>query len=256
MTNETKRPQQWDYQPQTLAGKKIVIGGGTTGIGRATAILLASQGARVLIFGRHEPELQETLQAIETAGGQGHGVIADQSRIEDVERVFQEADAKLGKIDVLVNSAAVETQSVMEGGELKEALYTVQTNIFGYIACSHQALQRMKGQGGHIVNVGSMSADAREASGDVYVATKAAIQGFSGSLRKSANKEGIRVTLVEPGRIATPLGDPEEEEVQEQLEQQAMIPPEDIAECVLYCLTQPSRCDVVEVRIRPLQQLI
>lgn len=255
MTTERSRPPQWDYQPQSVAGKTIVVGGGTTGIGRATAILLASQGARVLIFGRHEPELQETLQAIEVAGGEGHGVIADQSKIDDVKRVFQTADEKLGKLDVLINSAAVETQSVMEGGPIEDALYTVQTNIFGYIACCHQALQRLQ-SGGHIVNVGSMSADAREATGDVYVATKAAIQGFSGSLRKSANKKGIRVTLIEPGRVATPLGDPEEDEVREQLQEQIMIPPEDLAECVLYCLTQPARCDVVEVRIRPIRQLI
>jgi NADP-dependent 3-hydroxy acid dehydrogenase YdfG len=250
------RPPQWEHEPQSLAGKAVVVAGGTTGIGRATAKLLASQGARVLIFGRHEPELQEALAEIKEAGGEGHGVTADQSKIEDVQRVFQTAEEKLGGINILVNSAAVETEGVMDG-DIEKMQYTVQVNIFGYMACSHEAIQRMKGKkSGHIVNIGSMSADAREPGGDVYVATKAAIQGFSGSLRKSANKEGIRVTLIEPGLIVTDLVEISDDEQQEMKKEQKILPPEDIAECVYYCLTQPPRCDVVEVRIRPLQQLI
>jgi NADP-dependent 3-hydroxy acid dehydrogenase YdfG len=250
------RPPKWEHEPQSVAGKAVVITGGTTGIGRATAKLLASQGARVLIFGRHEPELQEALAEIKAAGGEGHGITADQSKVEDVQHVFQTAEEKLGGVDILVNSAAVETGGVMDG-DIEKMQYTIQTNIFGYVACSHEAIQRMKvKKSGHIVNIGSMSADARESGGDVYVATKAAIQGFSGSLRKSANKEGIRVTLIEPGLIITDLVEISDDEQQEMKKEQKILPPEDIAECVYYCLTQPARCDVVEVRIRPLQQLI
>ena len=136
--------------------------------------------------------------------------------------------------------------------------YTLDANLFGYLACTHEALARMKrrGRGGHIVNVGSMSADLREPEGDIYVATKAAIQAFSESLRKTANKHGIRVSLIEPGAIATPIQDKPPEEKQRRLENMEMLPPDDIATCVLYVLKQPQRCDVVSVQIRPLKQLI
>src|SRR5690606_6986185 len=165
------RPQNWPYEPLTLAGKGVVVTGGTTGIGRATAKLLASEGARVLIFGRHERELNEALSEI---GGEGqvHGLTADQTREEDIERVFQEADRVLGELDVLINNAAVASHGVQTGA-YKGWEYVVKDNLLGYMKCAREALDRMTARGqGHIVNVGSMSADAREAGSDVYVATK------------------------------------------------------------------------------------
>jgi NADP-dependent 3-hydroxy acid dehydrogenase YdfG len=247
-----------------LAGKSIIISGGTTGIGRATAQMLAAEGARVFVFGRHEEDLHET---IGTAGvrdvgephnrGEIHGTVADQSKQAEVERVFREADEKIGGCDILINNAAVAGGSVFEKA-ISDIRYVLDANLFGYLACTHEAIQRMKrkGQGGHIVNVGSMSADLREPEGDIYVATKAAIQAFSESLRKTANKQGIRVSLIEPGAIATPIQDKPPEEKQRRLDEMEMLPPEDIANCVLYVLKQPQRCDVVSVQIRPLKQLI
>ena len=243
-----------------LAGKSVIISGGTTGIGRATARLLAAEGARVFVFGGHEEDLRDTIGTAgtyELTRGAIHGTVADQSRQEEVERVFAEADEKIGGCDILINNAAVAGGSVFEK-RLPDIRYVLDANLFGYLACTQQALQRMKanGQGGHIVNVGSMSADLREPEGDIYVATKAAIQAFSESLRKTANKRGIRVSLIEPGAIATPIQDKPPEEKQRRLENMEMLPPEDIANCVLYVLRQPQRCDVVSVQIRPLKQLI
>src|SRR3569833_2117497 len=86
-----------------LSGKATLVGGGTTGIGRATAMLLAQQGARVFIFGRHEAELTDALADIRATGGQADGILADQSRREDIVRVFQQADQYLGGLDILVN---------------------------------------------------------------------------------------------------------------------------------------------------------
>jgi NADP-dependent 3-hydroxy acid dehydrogenase YdfG len=245
-----------------LAGKSIIISGGTTGIGRATGHLLAAQGARVFVFGRHDQDLRETIGTAGTREGNGlrgeiHGTVADQSKQEEVERVFAEADEKIGGCDILINNAAVAGGSVFEK-RIPDIRYVLDANLFGYLACTHEALERMKrkGRGGHIVNVGSMSADLREPEGDIYVATKAAVQAFSESLRKTANKQGIRVSLIEPGAIATPIQDKPPEEKQRRLENMEMLPPEDIANCVLYVLRQPQRCDVVSVQIRPLKQLI
>jgi NADP-dependent 3-hydroxy acid dehydrogenase YdfG len=244
-----------------LAGKAVVITGGTTGIGRATASLLTAHGAKVFIFGRHERELREALEEI---GEGAFGIVADQSKSSDLERVFREADQQIGGCDILINNAAVSGGKLEEKG-FDDIHYVVTSNLVGYLASTHHALHRMKqergggsgtGAAGHIVNVGSMSADLREEGGEIYVATKAAIQAFSESLRKSANKDNIRVTLIEPGAVATPIQEKSPDQEREKLEKQEMILPEDVARCILYCLTQPQRVDVVSVQLRPLKQII
>jgi NADP-dependent 3-hydroxy acid dehydrogenase YdfG len=252
---EKSSPTFSSADPYSLKGKAVVVTGGTTGIGRATARLLCEQGAKVMIFGRHEPELKEALEEIKPAAGEIHGLAADVSRDEDIRRVFEEADRRIGGVDVLINNAALGGKSVTKG-DFQDWRYVLDTNVLGYIACARYAIDRMRGRDGHIVNVGSMSADQREPGGDIYAATKAAIQAFSESLRKQINREGIRVTLVEPGAVATPMQGKSAEEQQRKIEAMEMLEPEDIAWCIHYCLIQPRRCDVVMVQVRPLMQLI
>jgi NADP-dependent 3-hydroxy acid dehydrogenase YdfG len=248
--------QQFAADVVEVRGKGIIVTGGTTGIGRATALLLASARARVLVFGRHEDELNDALKDLRAVSDEVYGISADVSDSADVQRVFLEADRRLGRIDVLINNAALGAGSIVEG-QYAEWEYLVKTNLLGYMACTHEAVARMNpAGGGHIVNVGSMSADVREKGSSLYVATKAAIQGFSEALRKEVNEYGIKVTLIEPGAVGT---DMQPESVREQREKVAkgeMLKAEDIASCVHYCLIQPQRCDVVVVQIRPHRQLI
>ena len=244
--------EDW-YQAQGVDGRRVVVTGGTTGIGRAVARLLASRGARVLILGRDEADLREALDDV-GARGEAHGVSADLSRLEDVRRVFGEADAWLGGVDVLVNNAAV-YGGRWDEESLEDADYAIRTNLVGYVACAHEAAARM-GQGGHVVNVGSMSADLREPAGPTYVSTKAGIQGFSESLRKAVNERGIRVTLVEPGKVATDMIDKPREEKERLEARSEMLRPEDVAACVWFALTQPPRCDIVSLQVRPHLQVI
>jgi NADP-dependent 3-hydroxy acid dehydrogenase YdfG len=251
----------YTFEPQSLDGKSIIITGGTTGIGRSTALRLARDGANVLIFGRHEQELHDALQDIQSASdgtGQVHGMTADQSKHEDVQRIFQEADAKWGGVDILVNNAALAAESIMDS-EFEEWQTVVNTNLLGYMDCCRHAIDRMQSKGeGHIVNIGSLSAKVREKGSDVYTATKAAIEGFSESLRKQVNEKGIKISLIEPGLVGTDMTAPKVP-VKEQPEKQAageMLRAEDIAECVYYTLIQPKRCDVILVQIRPHQQAL
>ncbi|MBV9852551.1 MAG: SDR family oxidoreductase [Armatimonadetes bacterium] len=248
----------YDYQPQSLAGKSVVITGGTTGIGRSTAQRLLADGANVLIFGREEKALQEALQDLQSGGGQVHGLTADQSKPQDVDRVFQEADAKLGGVDILINNAALAAQSILDS-DYSEWQYVVQTNLLGYMACCRQAIDRMKRKGaGHIVNVGSMSAKGREAGSDVYVATKSGIEGFADALSKQVSEQGIKVTTIEPGLVGTDMtasNTPPEEQPQKEREGE-MLTAEDIAECIRYALIQPARCAIALVQIRPQKQAI
>ena len=246
----------FDYQPESVANKSILVTGGTTGIGRATAILLASQGARVMVFGRHDQELNEALKDIREAGGEVLGLTADTANPEDIQRVFKEVDRQMDGLDILINNAALGYKSVMEGA-YQDWQYIVNTNLLGYMAIAHEAIERMKAQKqGHIVNIGSMSADVREKNSSVYVATKSGIQGFSEALRKEVNPLGIKVTLIEPGAVGTDMQPQPPEEQQRLIEKMEMLRAEDIAACVLYTLTQPKRCDVVNVQIRPHLQII
>src|SRR4051812_19813078 len=120
-----------------LTGKAVVISGGATGVGRATAKLLAAHGAKVFIFGPDEQQLHDALDDMRSTGSPNvHGIVADQSRGEDIEHVFAEADARIGGCDILINNAAVAGGSVADKG-FDEIQYVVSANLVGYLACTH-----------------------------------------------------------------------------------------------------------------------
>jgi NADP-dependent 3-hydroxy acid dehydrogenase YdfG len=246
-----------DYLPVSVQGKAILITGGTTGIGRATAILLARSGADVMIVGLDQQHLNEALKDIkETATGKVSGILADLATEEGIQQVFTEVDNSLQRLDMLVNNAALAFGSVIEGG-YADWKRIIDTNLLGYLACTNEAISRMKSAGwGHIVNIGSMSADVREEKSSVYVATKSGIQGFSASLRKQVNPDRVKITLIEPGAVDTDMQPEGTETKKEHVENLEMLRADDIAAAVLYCLSQPKRCDVVELKIRPHLQLI
>lgn len=245
--------QRYEYAPEDLNGKNIIVTGGTKGIGRTTALLLASKGANLLIFGRHGMELDDTLEEFHKAGMENlvHGLTADSSGQEGIQKVFEEADRLFDRLDILINNAAIGYGGIMEG-DYKDWQYVINTNLLGYMACAHEAIKRMKKYGGgHIINIGSMSPDLREKDNSVYVATKSGIQGFSEALRKEVNEFGIKVTLIEPGDVGTgmqPISPKEQRKKENHLQ---MLRAEDIADCILYTILQPKRCDVVQVQIRP-----
>jgi NADP-dependent 3-hydroxy acid dehydrogenase YdfG len=246
------------YWKESLSGKRIVITGGTTGIGREITILLATLGAHCLIVGRNQQQINETNTAIKNAGciGSSQGLVTDVSNEEDIVRLFEYVDEHLGGLDILINNAALGYGSVTEGS-YQDISYIVQTNLIGYLACTQHAVKRMIEAGkGHILNIGSMSADVREEGSSVYVATKSAIQGFSEALRKELNPKKIKVTLIEPGAVDTDMQPGTEEERKQQLDNLEMMPAEDIAMAVVFCLAQHERCDIVGMQIKPHLQII
>ncbi len=246
-------------QEQQIRGKNILITGGTTGIGRETALRLVRLGANVLIAGSDEQHLKDALFELKKADRQGvvNGVISDLSTSEGIEKVFAEADSLFGgPLDVLINNAAIAYQSVLDGS-YTDWKRVVDINLLAYIACSRMAIDRMaKAESPHIVLIGSMSANVREQNSSIYVATKAGIEGFSESLRKEVNEMGIRVTLIEPGAVDTDMQPDETDVKQEAVEQHRMLKASDIAAAIIYALNQDERCDVVEIRLRPRLQLI
>jgi len=242
----------------SVAGKAVLVTGGTTGIGKATALLLAKSGARVMIFGRHLAELDDALSIMKEQlfGEKIYGMLADVSEKSEIERVFLEVDEILGPIDILINNAGLGYAGIMKG-DYDDWQYVLNTNLLGYMACAHEAVKRMETKhSGHIINIGSMSADTKGAGSSVYVATKAGINGFSTSLRKEVNSRGIKVSLIEPGAVNTDMQSQSLQEKEKQVAELKMLEAEDIARAVGYILSQSVRCDVVFMQIRPHLQLI
>jgi NAD(P)-dependent dehydrogenase (short-subunit alcohol dehydrogenase family) len=237
-------------------GRSAIITGGSTGIGRALALLLGARGTRVLICGRHRAELDDALRDLEARGADANGIVADVSRPSDVDTLFELADDWLDSLDLLVNNAGLAAQDVA-GTDIDSINYVVSTNLLGTMYCTHHALERMRPRrSGTIVNVGSMSADVREQGSSVYVATKSGMQGFSAALRKEVGEDGIRIVLVEPGETGTDMNP---NTVTQQREKQAtteLMRAEDIALVILGALSMPPRADVVEVAVRPARQAI
>jgi len=217
---------------------------------------LARAGAHVFTFGRHEKELQEVLQAVKRAGGRADGITADASKPADIERVFKQADRALGGLDAYIANAALSAEGLTDMAE-QDWRYVLETNLAGYLASTKEAVKRMQpNKQGHIVLIGSMSASVRESGSSVYVATKAAIQGFAEALRKEVNETGIHVSLIEPGAVNTDMQPDPPEEKARKVREHEMLEADDIASSVLHILSQPNRCSIVRMEIRPRRQLI
>ncbi|WP_119790526.1 SDR family oxidoreductase [Flavobacterium anhuiense] len=246
-----------DYFGRNIDRRKIVITGGSTGIGKAAALLLSSLGGDVFIFGRDKDDLDQALKEIQAqAEGKVYRVTADIALKEDIEMVWKEIDQRLGGVDILINNAALGADGITEE-EYENIRYILETNILGYISFAKEAVKRMTiQQRGHIVNIGSMSAETHEETGTVYVATKSAVRGFSAALRKEVNPLGIKVSLIEPGAVSSDMQPGTREEHRGKIQKMEMLEAEDIAMSILFCLSQPKRCDIVSLQARPHLQII
>jgi NADP-dependent 3-hydroxy acid dehydrogenase YdfG len=250
--------QLTDYFGQNIKGKRIVITGGTTGIGKATADVLTALGGQVLIFGRDPGDFKTAIDDIKKQFPEAvlYGTPADVTKKEDIDKIMKIVDDEMGGIDILINNAALPAPGVTKC-TYEDFKYIVDANVMGYIAFCQEAAARMSAQkSGHIINIGSMSAESREGKSTVYVATKSAVRGFTTSLRKELNPMGIKVSLIEPGAVTSDMQPDTKEEQQEKIEKLEMLEAEDIAMSIVFCLSQPKRCDIVTMQIRPHLQLI
>jgi NADP-dependent 3-hydroxy acid dehydrogenase YdfG len=238
----------------SFTGLYVLVSGGTTGIGRAIALQLAHGGAHVFVFGRHDSELQDALKAGMGVAGSLEGMTADQSDAAAVEKVFAEVDRRFPHLDVLVNNAAVGGEDLTE--ETDDTItYIVQTNVCGYLYCARQAISRMKQRkAGHIINIGSVTAEKLKAGGEIYTATKSANRAFSEAIRKSVQECGIKVTLVEPGKTGSDMIDESAEEQREKEAALEMMKAEDVANAVCFCLTQSRRAVITSLQIEPFRR--
>lgn len=239
--------------------KKIFLTGGTSGIGRATTLLLAKEGYTVFIVGRNTDKVRDLLRDAQLLGIKQHihYILQDVSDIHALEDLLPKTWASHGPFDILINNAGVAFDSVI-GIDSARIQHMINTNLTACLRLSGFFIEHMIKAGieGDVINIGSMSSSTRDAESSGYVASKAAIQGFTESLRKEANPHGIRVSLIEPGSVGTdmqPQSAAEQRLLQEKLE---MLKAEDIAHAIEFILKQDRRVTIVEMHIKPLRQFI
>lgn len=231
-----------------LTGRRALITGGTTGIGRAIAVLLASEGARVFVCGRDPAHLNDALARIR-AVGEGDGVALDLSDPAAMDQFVDQGCAWLGGLDVAVANAAVGAGALgdMAADDLR---YAIATDFTAYLLFAHAALTKLDGKG-DIVLTGSMSAHVLGPGSTVYAGIEFGIQGFAEALRREQGPQGVRVTLVEPGLTGSNMIEKDEAAQREAIAKEEMLRAEDIAVGVHYALTQPNRVVVQQLTIAP-----
>ena len=245
---DTRNLSDTHTQMPSLEGRKAVITGGTTGIGRAIGVLLASQGVEIFTCGRDEQHLKDGLERINQVG-KGDGINVDLATREGVDRFFEEADKRVGGYDIAVINAAIPVDG-FERTEEDDARYAIATDYVAYVMSAYKAAKAMNDKG-DLILIGSMSAHSLGGSSSIYAGMKKGIQGFAEALRKELGPKGIKVGLVEPGLTGADfqLPDIPVEKQREMINAEKMLRAEDIAVAVHFMLTQPRRAVVQQLTI-------
>jgi NADP-dependent 3-hydroxy acid dehydrogenase YdfG len=231
-----------------------IITGAASGIGAATALEFARIGARVLLASLPTDDLDPVVAAVVDAGGQGVSAGVDVRVAEELELLPQLALQHFGRLDFLVANAGIVDQSSVAGGEPARWRAVVETNLLGAAYSVRAVLPTMIEQGaGDVVLIASVSGRETYVGEPIYIASKWGLVGFGHALRKEVTPLGIRVTLIEPGMVDTPLtrGSPA---IRPLLEAAEPLRPEDVARAVVYSCTQPAHVVVSELTIRPQRQ--
>jgi NAD(P)-dependent dehydrogenase (short-subunit alcohol dehydrogenase family) len=236
-----------------LKGKRAIITGGSTGIGRAIAILLASEGVDVFLCGLEQQYLDDALADVRCVG-RGDGVVIDLANPDNVKVVFDQAVAYLGGLDIAVVNAAISADALTETSEA-DLRRAIAIDFTAYLLSAHAAADKLAGEG-DIVLIGSMSAHVLGPESTIYAGIKYGIQGFSEALRRELGPKGIKVSLVEPGKTGSDMQYPDipTEKQQGMIEEHSMLRAEDIAVGVHYLLTQPRRTVIQQLTIAPRMQ--
>jgi NADP-dependent 3-hydroxy acid dehydrogenase YdfG len=243
-----------------LSGQMVAVTGASSGIGEATARACARAGAAVALAARRVERIEELAAQITQEGGRAIAVQTDVGDEAQAQAFVQRAHDELGRLDVLVNNAGVMLLGPIQNAPTEEWRQMIHANVFGVLYCTHAALPLMHAQGsGHVVNVSSVAGRIARAGSGVYNLTKFGVGAFSESLRQEGVPLGVRVTLIEPGAVATELAGHNRPEVLEQIAKRfggiTILEAEDIANAILYAIGQPPHVSVNEVLIRPSGQV-
>ncbi|HCX0753922.1 TPA: SDR family oxidoreductase [Staphylococcus aureus] len=227
-----------------LTDKVAVVTGAGSGIGEAIATLLHEEGVKVILAGRNKDKLQNV--ANQLAQDSVKVVPTDVTKKEEVDELIKIAQQTFGGLDIVINSAGQMLSSKITDYQVDEWDSMIDVNIKGTLYTAQAALPTMLEQSsGHLINIASISGFEVTKSSTIYSATKAAVHTITQGLEKELAKTGVKVTSISPGVVDTAITAAYNPTDRKKLE------PQDIAEAVLYALTQPKHVNVNEITVRP-----
>lgn len=242
-----------------------LVTGASSGIGEATARQLAEAGAAVVLVARRKERLEKLAAEITSSGGKSLVLTADISRQPEAIRVVAETIKTFGRLDTLVNNAGVMLLGNIQAADTEEWDRMIDINLKGLLYVSHAALPHLLKAAqdsprnvSDIINISSVAGRRARMGAGVYNATKFAVVALTESLRQEVTGRHVRVSVVEPGVVATELTDHMKPEIREQtMKPFAGITPlesEDIAEIITFIVTRTWRSAINEVMVRPTEQ--
>lgn len=240
-----------------LAGKVALVTGASSGIGEAAALALANAGAAVAVSARRKDRLDDLVRRIEIQGGKAIALPGDVAIERDASRAVEDTVRRLGRIDILVNSAGVIQAGGVESLPLDEWRRVIEINLMGTLYCCKAAIGPMKAQGGgDIVNISSTA--GRRAAGifGPYTTSKFGLTGMTEGLRQEVGGVGIRVCIIEPGATTTEVaGGISDSTMRAAMEQhvgkEGAMAPADVADAIIFVVSLPPRANVSQLLIRP-----
>ncbi|VVM07091.1 3-hydroxy acid dehydrogenase / malonic semialdehyde reductase [Methylacidimicrobium cyclopophantes] len=241
-----------------LLRKTAIVTGASSGIGRATALALAREGANLVATARRFERVEKLARQIEEEGGSALALRCDVREPSEVENVVDAARKRFGGVDILVANAGIMPLSLLRKRHVAEWMATVDINIKGVLNSIAAVLPLfLEQKSGHFVTLSSVAGRKVFPGSAVYCATKYAVRALSEGLRMELSpSENIRVTIIEPGAVLTELletiTDPEAlHGIQPYFQEGRALRPEDIASAIVYAVSQPPHVNVNEILIRP-----
>ena len=227
-----------------LDGKVALVTGGSKGIGFAIAQALVGAGARVVITGRNARDLESAQSAL---GAHAHALAADARSAQEVATTVDTAVQQFGGLDILINNAGIGIMKNAADMSIVDWQATIDTNLTGVFYYCHAAIPHLRRRGGGwIINISSLAGKNPFIGGTAYCASKAGLNAFSEALMQEVRYDGIRVTYVMPGSVATGFGGPGKPEHAEW-----KIQPADVGQVVLDLLLMPPRSLPSRIELRP-----
>jgi NADP-dependent 3-hydroxy acid dehydrogenase YdfG len=250
---------------QRLEGTVALVTGASSGIGEATALALASEGASVALVARRADRLESLASRISDSGGTALVVEGDVSSAEQASAAVQRTVSELGRLDTLVNNAGVMLLGPALDAPIEEWERMLAVNVAGLLYCAHAALPHLlraaqdgPRQVADMVNISSVAGRVARLGSGVYNLTKHGVGAFSESLRQEVTERHVRVSLVEPGAVETELPSHNRPEIRESISQTfgdvERLQAPDIADAIVYIVTRPRHVAVNELLIRPTEQ--
>jgi NADP-dependent 3-hydroxy acid dehydrogenase YdfG len=244
-----------------LSGKVAAVTGASSGIGEATVVMLAEAGAAVSFAARRGDRISDLAKKIENGGGRALPIEADLGNEEQANAFVRQTKEELGRLDILVNNAGQMLLGPVIGADTGEWRRMVDVNLLGLLYCTHAVLPIMGEQGsGHIVNISSVAGRFATFGAAVYNLTKFGVNAFSEALRQEVAPANVKVTVIEPGFVATELQGhnthPMVVDAIENMRKEVGKPLEadDIARSILYAVGEPDHVAVNEILVRPAGQ--